>query len=173
MIRAEQKKIENIAEYIVHLFKTEDLVRTFEFDLNKITNQVIFNLPVSDSEKKELILWYASIIEKMQSQKIVKAGHLLEINELINSLTSIHTKLIDKESDYKTLVTKADPYLQNQIQESKGRINNTIEVCLNAVYGFLLLKVNGKKVSPDQQNMLESFGDILSYLSYRYRKEIN
>ena len=38
MVKAEQKRTENIAEYIIYMFQTEDLVRALKLDLNQITN---------------------------------------------------------------------------------------------------------------------------------------
>lgn len=172
MVKAEQKKNENISEYIIHMFKSEDLVRTFEFDLNQINEFVISHIPIKGNEKKSLILWYASLIETMRSEKIQKTGHLNELQDLVSKLSRLHIKLQEEESDYKKIVSKANPYIQNQIEKSDQTISNSIQICLNAVYGFLLLKLNAKKVSSDQQEMLEIFGDLLSYLSYKYKDEI-
>lgn len=172
MIKAEQKKNENIAEYIIHMFKSEDLVRTFEFDLNKINSYVITNIPTSVAEKKELILWYASLIETMQLEKIHASGHLEIVTNLLNDLLKLHSTLLDTESDYEKIVIKAKPYIQHQIKESNNVLNNPIQVCINAVYGFLLLKLDDKIINEDQQKMLDTFGDLLSYLSYKYKEEI-
>lgn len=172
MIKANEKKINNIAEYIVYMFQTEDLVRALQLDLNQITDYVITSLPVSNNEKKELILWYASIIEKMQSQQIEKEGHLEEIDELMTQLNTLHNKLIETKSDYKEIAVKAEPHIQSQIIESKNTLSNPIQVCINAVYGFLLLKLEGKEVTKEQQKMLDTFGDLLSYISYTYKKNL-
>jgi uncharacterized protein DUF4924 len=171
MVKAEQKKNENISEYIIHMFKTEDLIRTFEFDLNRISKQIISNIRISNDERKELILWYASIIEDMQSQKIENSGHLIEINNLIEKLLGLHNKLETEDEVYKKISLKAEPFIKNQIEESQNTIDNPIIICLNAIYGFLLLKLNGKIISEQQQQMLETFGDLLSYLNFHYQQE--
>lgn len=171
MIKADQKKADNISEYIIYMFQTEDLVRALKLDLNQITDYVIASLPVSDTEKKELILWYASIIEEMKTQQIEKEGHLKEISDLILQLHELHTELITTEVTYKKIALKAEPYIQNQIVESKNTLSNPIQICLNAIYGFLLLKLEGKEVNSDQQKMLEAFGDLLSFLSFTYKKK--
>ena len=170
MVRAEQKKNENISEYIIHLFKTEDLIRTFEFDLNRINSQVISNIPTSDNQKKELILWYAEHLEAMQTQKIEGKGHLNLVNDLINKLTTLHKTQLKEDSEYKTISAKAEPYIKEQIQVSNNTVSNPVEVCLNAIYGLLILKLEGKPVYPNQQEMLASFGDLLSFLSFKYKE---
>jgi len=170
MSKVAAKKKNNIAEYIIHMYQTEDLIRTFEFDLNKINSYVITNIPVSVSEKKELILWYASLIESMQSQKITTTGHLLEIEDLIKQLTELHNKLIETDEEYKKRATIAEPFIKNQIKKSDNLVTNPVKICLNAIYGFLLLKLDGKNVSDEQQKMLDTFGDVLSYLSFKFKK---
>ncbi len=171
MVKAEEKKNNNISEYIIYMFQTEDLVRALKVDLNQITEYVIASLPISDKEKKELILWYASIIENMKSQQIEKEGHLKEVNDLMAYLHTLHTQLISTEDDYKKIALKAEPYIQQQIKESKNTLSNPIQICLNAIYGFLLLKLDGKEVNSDQQKMLDAFGDLLSYLSFKFKSK--
>ncbi len=173
MIKAEELKAQNISEYIVHMFKSEDLVRTFEFDLTKITDYLIANIPVSASEKKAQILWYASLIEQMREEDIQNKGHLTELNNLINELTKLHISLIEQNKTYKEINSKAQPFIQNQIEMGENAITNPIQICLNAIYGALLLKINAKTITEPQQEMLEAFGDLLSYLSYSYKEERN
>ncbi len=171
MVKAEQKKNENIAEYIIYMFQTEDLVRALKLDLNQITNYVIASLPITDKEKKEHILWYATIVEKMNAQQIEQEGHLKEINDLMALLNQLHLKLIISKSTYKEIASKAEPYIQNQIKASKNTLINPVQISLNAIYGFLLLKLEGKEVTPTQQEMLDVFGDLLSFLSFSYKEE--
>ncbi len=171
MIKAEELKAQNISEYIIHMYKSEDLVRTFEFDLTKITDYLIANIPVSASEKKEQILWYASLIENMQKEKIHTKGHLDELNQLVLELTALHENLLKKDETYKKLAFEAMPFIEKQIETSDYTITNPIVVCLNGIYGFLLLKINSKAVTDIQQEMLNAFGGILSYLSFSYKKD--
>lgn len=171
MVKAEEKKRDNIAEYIVYMFQIEDLVRALKLDLNQITDYVIASLPISDPEKKELILWYASIVEHMYAQKIEETGHLEEIVILMNELNDLHKVCIDTEKKYEEIVSRAEPYIQQQIKDSNYTLKNPIQVCLNSIYGFLLLKLDRKEVTKEQQLMLNSFGDLLSYLSYKYKEK--
>jgi len=172
MVKTVEKKKNNIAEYIIYMYQSEDLIRTFECDLNQINSYVISNIPASDHEKKELILWYASLIETMQSENITKSGHLKELKDIISQLTELHNSLIDTDINYQEIASKAEPFIKNQIKESANTITNSIQVCVNAVYGFLLLKLDGKDVTNEQQKMLDAFGDLLSYVSYIYKSNI-
>ncbi|MCF6360660.1 MAG: DUF4924 family protein [Cyclobacteriaceae bacterium] len=169
MVKADQKKESNISEYLIYMFQSEDLIRTFEFDLNRITEYMIANIPVTDSEKKELILWYAALIEIMRADNVEKAGHISEVSNLIQELAALHHSLISNDTKYNSLVQLANPFIQANIKESNNTITNPIQVCLNAIYGFLLLKFEEKIITDNQQKMLNAFGDLLSYLSYNYK----
>ncbi len=171
MIKAEELKWQNISEYIIHMYKSEDLVRTFAFDLNKITDYLIANIPVSASEKKEQVLWYAALIEQMRVDNIEVKGHLNELKNLVSQLSKLHIKLIEEDKIYQNINSKATPFIQNQIKVSKNTVRDPIQICLNAVYGFLLLKINSKGITDDQQKMLDAFGNLLSYLSFTYKEE--
>lgn len=171
MVKADQKKAENISEYLIYMFQSEDLIRTFEFDLNRIAQYMIGNIPVSDAEKKELILWYASLIEKMRASKVEQEGHIKEVVELIDELTDLHNALIKEDNTYKELAQTASPFIESNKQKSNQTITNPIQLCLNAIYGFLLLKFEEKVITEDQQKMLDSFGNLLSYLSFKYKEE--
>ncbi len=171
MTKAEQKKRDNIAEYLVYMYQTEDLLRTYKFDLNQITKYIISSLPLPDVDKKELILWYASIIEAMQEQKIEEKGHLEEINRLFICLHKVHTELKQGDKNYVSITKRAEPFIKNQIKQSNNTLSNPIQIATNAVYGFLLLKTNRKEMTVEQQKMLDIFGDMLSYLSYKYKNK--
>lgn len=170
MVLAETKKQENIAEYIVHMYQTEELIRSYEFDLNRINNYVISRIPVSIDEKKELLLWYAAIIESMQNEGIETKGHLSETIALVDQLNQLHVDLLNEDNSYQKVFESASPFIDSQINEANHTITDPIQICLNAIYGFLLLKLDGKKVTDNQQNMLDSFGDMLSYLSYKFKQ---
>jgi len=170
MVKAEELKAQNISEYIIHMFKSEDLVRTFEFDLNRITDYLIANIPVSKTEKKEQILWYAALIEQMRDDNIEAKGHLVELEILISNLSLLHSNLLNEDEIYQNIHNNALPFIQTQIEISKNTITEPIQIYLNAVYGFLLLKINSKGITDSQQEMLNAFGDALSYLSDKYDK---
>ena len=170
MVKAEEKRRDNIAEYIIHMYQSEELVRSFDFDLDQINTYVISHIPLEDHAKKELLLWYASLIENMQKEGINESGHLKETIDLTHQLNKLHVELLGKDKSYERIVHSAQPFIETQIKESKNTISDPIQICLNAVYGFLLLKLNGKSITSEQQNMLGAFGDMLSFLSFKFKQ---
>jgi hypothetical protein len=56
--------------------------------------------------------------------------------------------------------------------EAEGKdLGNEIQICLNGVYGLLLCRLLGKKVSDEQLKSAEAFGEVLSLLNLVYQQE--
>ena len=93
---AEQKYRENIAEYLLYMWQIEDIIRAFDFDIEKIENNLIRH----NYEDEELIVqvrnWYDSLVRKMVREKLQKSGHLTELGEIEIALTGLYTKLLLK-----------------------------------------------------------------------------
>jgi hypothetical protein len=51
-------------------------------------------------------------------------------------------------------------------------LGNEIQICLNGVYGLLLCRLLGKKVSDRQLEAAEAFGNVLSHLNFSYQQRI-
>ena len=163
-------KKENISEYIIQLYRKEDLVRAFEFDLEKIGSHMINHLPISNIEKLSEVNYYEDLIQKMQDQGIEKEGHLQEAKQLVNALETLSNDLIMSDSQYAEIYEDAKAAINENIELSGGVITSEIQICLNGIYGFLLLRLNGKKLEENDQNKIEKFGNILSYLSMKYQE---
>ncbi len=66
---AQKKRFENISEYIIHLYKTEDLIRAYEMDIDQINKYVVSHLPLSTDEKEETRKWYVNLIRLWNRKK--------------------------------------------------------------------------------------------------------
>jgi len=171
MIPAEVKKKENIAEYIIHMYQTEDLVLTYKFNLNEIHEYVIKHMSDNEAVLKELLLWYADIIDQMQTEKITNGSKRLSSTQnYVEELIILHKILLESDNSYETIFNKAKDDINKNIELSDNTITNPIQICLNGIYGMLLLKLNGKKITSDQQDPLSGFGAVLAYLSKEYKK---
>lgn len=171
MTPAEKKKKENIAEYIIYVYQTEDLIRAYQFDLNELTKNVVANMPFPPSVKKKIILWYAELIIQMQEEQLNNgAGHLKIVQAEVKHLEHLHNELLKTDAVYKTIFTNAKDSINEHIVLSKHSITRPVQICLNSLYGMLLLKLNGKQIQPDQQKTVEQQSEILSYLSKVYKK---
>lgn len=168
---AENKKSTNIAEYIIYMYQMEDLIRSYQGNAEEIKTYVVSKYPVSDEERNEISAWYLDLLQKMKDQNILEKGHLKELNELVASLAEIHWKLLKTDAGYFETYNKAKPFIIEAVMQAEGQdLGNEIQICLNGIYGLLLCRLLGKKVSDQQLKSAEAFGDVLSFLSYNYRE---
>ncbi|RAI86024.1 DUF4924 family protein [Algoriphagus yeomjeoni] len=167
---AENKKSNNIAEYIIYMYQMEDLIRSYQGNRGEIKTFVVEKYPVSDEEKAEISDWYLALLDKMKGQKILEKGHLEELNTLVSELAHIHWNLLKSDPTYFEAYGKAKPFIIEAVMQAEGQdLGNEIQICLNGVYGLLLCRLLGKKVSEEQLKSADAYGDILSTLSYHYK----
>ncbi|MDN5200932.1 DUF4924 family protein [Fulvivirgaceae bacterium BMA10] len=170
MIIAEQKKKSNISEYIIYMYQTEDLIRSYKFNIDEIATYVVKHIPAQESDKQNLVKWYAEIAKQMQEEGIEKSGHLSFVNEIMEALSAMNLELIKSDRDYRKIYDQAKIHIKKNRDLSEGKITDDIQICMNGIYGFLLLRMNGKKLDESLQSSINAFGDLLSYLSYKYQK---
>ena len=166
---AESKKRNNISEYIIHMYQTEDLIRVYDFDMEKVEEYVIKHIPLED--KSDLKRWYKEVAEKMKTQGIEEKGHLKELQEISNDLSDLKNELLKEDKDFNKTYQEALPHIQKSLELSYGQVKGEVQACLNGVYGLLLLRMNGKKVPDELMESINAFGNVLSYLSYKYKQK--
>ena len=167
---ARKKRLENISEYIIHLYKTEDLIRAYDMDIEQIEKYVISHLPLNNAEKKETRKWYDTLISAMRHEHRVQSGHLIAVQAVVDKMHLLHKELLAEDEAYLSIYKEAREDLSNFRKLAGGNIND-IQICLNAVYGLLILRLNDRPIDTGQMKSVELFGAILSYLSYKYRQK--
>jgi hypothetical protein len=172
MVPADIKKKESIAEYIIYMYQTEDLILTYDHNLDDILEYVIKHMSHDEQVIKEQLLWYADIIEQMNNDGVARSKKRLNsTQDYVDRLTHLHDKLLVADKSYQNNYAKAEKDIRHHITLSENTIVNPAQICLNGIYGMLLLKLNGKKISANQQSTLANFGSVLEYLSEAYKKE--
>ncbi|WP_425637541.1 DUF4924 family protein [Algoriphagus yeomjeoni] len=167
---AENKKSNNIAEYIIYMYQMEDLIRSYQGNQDELKTFVVEKYPVSEEEKSNIADWYLGLLDQMKVQEILEKGHLEELNKLVSELAQIHWNLLKTDPTYFETYGKAKPFILDAVMQAEGQdLGNEIQICLNGVYGLLLCRLLGKKVSDEQLKSADAFGDILSTLSYHYK----
>ena len=168
---AAHKKQNNIVEYIIHMYQTEDLIRVFDMDIENISQYVVKHIPEGDASKEELVDWYQVILTQMKKEGIEKFGHLSETQKIVQNLSTLKAELLKEDKEFKEIYSKASPAIKEFISLSEGKIIDEIQICINGVYGLLLARINGREVPEDVQPALDQFGNVLSYLSYKYKQQ--
>jgi len=173
MLIAEQKRKESISEYIIFMYQTEDLIRAYNFDLEEIYKYVIQHFPVEDNKKTRIKAWYRKVASQMKKESLDKAGHLEELNNLAKELSHFNLELLKSDQSYRKIFDQAKLHISRNAALSNGQVNNAIQICLNGIYGMLILRLNGKPVDDSNKQGVQAFGEVLSYLSYKYQKRNN
>ena len=172
MIIAELKKKENIVEYILYMRQLTDIMRANKMDIDKIDELLVSKFEVSEKEKLKIHNWYRDLIGRMQNEGIVESGDLQEIKDLVATLNRIHLALLDDKDEYRhhELYNWAKPNIDEYKKLSRSSSDNEIEICVNAMYALLLLKLQHKNVSEETAQAMQTFGSLLANLADVYKK---
>lgn len=170
MLEADRKKAENIIEYILYMFHTEDLIRSLQLNPDLIHKTVVEPSKDSVQHKAELTRWYIELVENMERENIQDSGHLSDILEIIGELSYLHKKLITvfQDKSYIELWEKAYPNVVELQKRTNGAVKNPIELCFNGIYGVLILRMKNKEVNDETLEAVETFTNLLTYLGKKY-----
>ena len=175
MITAQQKRKDNIFEYLIYMWQVEDLIRACRFDEDEIEKRVISQYDQTEDVKREIRVWYREIINMMRSESVMENGHIQINKNAMADLTSLHFRLLKtpKETIYGSLYYKTLPSIVQLRSKSGGSDISEIETCFTAVYGFLLLKMQGKEISNETIVSVKQISNLLTFLAARFHEEEN
>ena len=175
MIIAKQKRKENIAEYLLYMWQVEDLIRANSLDIESIRRTVVERYGQSEEVKEEIARWYEELIEMMRSEGVQEKGHIQLNKNVIISLTDLHLSLLKspKEMIYSAAYYKTLPYIVQLRAKSGGEDLPELETCFNAIYGFLLLKMQRKTISSETMEGIKQISSFLALLAEKYRDDMN
>lgn len=171
MIIAQQKKSENIAEYILYMWQIEDIIRAYKLDISEIEKNIVQRFDQPDSVKKEITNWYAGLIDLMKDEQKTESGHLQFVQNAINDLDEVHLFLLKSPDhlDYIEAYNKAKDGIGELMNKSKGSIDNEVEACFNGLYGLLMLRLQQKTISPDTISALAAVSQLVAILSKKHK----
>ena len=175
MIIAKRKRKENIAEYLLYMWQVEDLIRANRFDMDSIRRTVIAHYAQPASVKEEIAQWYQELIDMMRSEGVMEKGHIQLNKNVIIALTDLLLRLLrsTKEMVYGATYYKTLPFIVQLRAKSGGEELPEIETCFNALYGYLLLKMQHKEVSAETTEAIKQITAFLALLSEKYRADMN
>lgn len=172
MIIAQQKRKENIAEYLIYMWQIEDLIRAYSLDIEKIDSNIIAHYQASDNIRLQIREWYESLIKMMQLENVAQSGHLQINKNVIIRLTDLHNELLKspKFPEYGAEFYKALPYIVELRAKSGADKVGEIETCFNALYGILLLRIQRKEISQPTLQAITQISHFLATLSSFFKK---
>lgn len=172
MFIARDKIKKNIGEYLLYMFQVEDLIRACKFDINAIDKNIVARYSADNNSKTEILDWYSGLANLMVDEKKTVSGHLGFIDNKINELFDFHLYLLqypEKFPDYIVSYTKAEPALIELASRSSEKVN-VVRLMLDAIYGSVMLKLKGNKLSDATLKSVALFGAHLGLLSVKFRQ---
>jgi hypothetical protein len=165
-------KRENIAEYLLFMWQTEDLIRAYKLDIDKFQQSVIDSVYQSVEERKNARDWYEGLIIMMKSEGVQEKGHLQINKNIIIDLTDIHLRLLKdpKESEYIGVYYNTLPYIVELRSKTTDKEVPELETCFTALYGYMLLKIQKKEISKETQAAITQITSLLRLLSKKYKE---
>ena len=172
MLIAQQKRTENIAEYLLYMWQVEDIIRACGLDIDRIDNAVISQYDDEDT-RREVREWYESLIIMMQHENKAKEGHL-QINEnVLIRLRDLHRQLLHspKHPEYGAEFYKVLPFIvEIRAKVQPERQHDELETCFDALYGTLMLRLQHKPMSEATQNAIAAIGHFVGTLAAYFKK---
>ncbi len=173
MLIAQQKRKENIAEYLLYMWQVEDIMRACKLDIDTIDHNVIAQYKVDNATHAAMRDWWESLIKMMELENARESGHLQINKNVIIRLTDLHLQLLKspKYPDYGADYYRTLPYIvELRAKQGKDEANGELETCFNALYGLLMLKLQEKEVSRDTEVAMAQISHFLGLLSAYYAK---
>lgn len=176
MITASEKKRENIAEYLLYMWQIEDLIRANGLDMDRIRENIIDHYSsLTDQQRKEMTEWYESLIDMMRREGVAEKGHLQLNKNVLIQLEDLHRRLMaDPEfATYSNEYYKTLPYIVELRAKAGDLKADELETCFNALYGILMLRLQGKEISKDTLAATAQISRFLAILSHYYKLDFN
>jgi len=175
MIIAQQKKKENIVEYLIYMWQVEDLLRACHFNMDTIETVLLSKYDQPEPVMQEIRQWYRELTNRMRDEGIMEKGHLQQHMEIVTALNGLHDRLIKSshETVYASLYYKSLPAIVQLRAQSGDTRMSEIETCLTAIYGYLLLKIQGKEISAETTGSVKDISRLLAYLAASESEIVN
>lgn len=177
MIIAERLRQTNRAEYILYMWQVEDILRVYHLDLDELREHYLSGFQLSPEGMAKTEGWYADLCRMMAEEGLREGGHLQINKNALSDLEELHTRLLRSEKFpyYRQMYYRVLPYIVELRAKNQG-MNTTVhptelETCFNALYGVLILRMQGKTVSDETQKAAKDISTLLGQLSEYYQKD--
>ncbi|MDE6152918.1 MAG: DUF4924 family protein, partial [Muribaculaceae bacterium] len=160
-----------IAEYLLYMWQIEDLIRANNLDIEKIKSNIIDRYTLSPEQNTQMVEWYESLIDMMRREGVEKSGHLQLSKNVIIQLASLHQALLadPKFAEYTAQFYKALPYIVELRAKAGENRQGEIETCFTALYGMLMLRLQGKEISTETMNAITEISKFIATLAHYFK----
>lgn len=173
MYLSQTLKQQNISEYLLYMWQVEDTVRAYDLNIDTIAADYIPRFQLDAEKSAALREWYEGMIQMMREEGVETKGHLQVNQSIIILLMDLHLQVLKspKHAIYSALYYKALPYIVELRNKSNGQDKCEIENCFDALYGIMLLRMQGKTISPQTEVAIQNIAKVIGMLSEYYKKD--
>ena len=170
MIIAEQKRRENIAEYLIYMYQVEDLIRASGFDPVRIDQMIISQFDADYSVKREMLEWYKDLISRMQDEGKEKSGHMDFLVKIAGEMNGLNVELLHRplNKEFKDTYDRAKVNIDALRMRSGHTRENDVQLALNGLYGLLILKLQKKEVTEETEKAFREISGWIALLSAEF-----
>ena len=172
MLIAQTKRKENIAEYLLYMWQVEDLIRANHCDIDELQRNVIDRFRADDETSHQMREWYDSLIKMMELEHVKEHGHLQINKNVLIRLNDLHLELLHsaKYPEYGADFYRTLPYIVELRAKAGSEQVGELETCFNALYGTMLMRLQGKELSHDTSVAMTQIAHFIGLLAAFYKK---
>ena len=173
MIIADELRRSNRAEYIIYMWQIEDLLRAYNFDIERIQNEYLSRFDLTPEKRRQTQEWYSNLCMMMQEEGLREKGHLQINKNSLSELNDLHQRLLNSQKFpyYREMYYRVLPYIVELRSKSPDKDVSELETCFNALYGPLMLRLQHKDISRETQKATQDISTLLGQLSDYYIKD--
>lgn len=182
MVIAQKLQNENRAEYLLYMWQVEDILRLYDCNIDRISNEYLSRFQLDESTMAEMRNWYGNLCEMMRSEAKKESGHL-QINEnVIIGLADLNAQLLASEKFpyYKQMYYKVLPYVV-ELRAKRAAIHNDedgaathsaigddtneFRQLFEFLYGVMMLRLQKKPITDETARATKDISALLGQLS--------
>lgn len=172
MFIAEKLRQENIAEYLLYMWQVEDTIRAYGCNEERIAREYVPLFKLDNEKAAKMSQWYAQLCAMMRSEGMKENGHLQINKNVIAELSELSQQLLESHgyAKYHSAYFHALPNIMELRKKGNGSNLTDIEVCFNALYGVMLLKIEKKPVSEGTETATKEISSVMAMLAAYYKQ---
>ena len=173
MLIAKKLRKQNIVAYVLYMYQVEDIIRSYECDIQKIAEEYLPRFDYDDEELEQALQWYDGLACMMQEEGCRERGHVQVVRNTIFLLADRHRELLadPQESIYNAAYYKALPFIVELRSKGNGKMKSELETALDALYGITLLRMQNKPVGAETSAAISAISNLLNMLTEKYNPQ--
>ncbi len=173
MFLAHQLKHSNMAEYLLYMWQVEDIIRAFQFDIEKLDQHFITPMNLSEEQHHQERTWYQDLINMMQQEQVQEKGHIQIVKNALIDLTETHLALLNSPdgATYRAKLMQLTPSLMLLKGKSNNPTMSDLEMCFVFLYCIMNLRREKKDISPDTAAIAGQVGQLVAMLAKAYHDD--